>query len=389
MTLGIGPDDLASCVGCGLCLPHCPTWRVTGEEARSPRGRIATMRLVESGAAGLDVDAVESFESCLQCRGCEPACPSGVPFGSMIHATRVTLAATRGHSVPWWQRWALRALEHPRLVRAGVTLAAWGGRAHIVPGRFGTRAWPTGRAPLELPEAVAGPRVWLVRGCVMDAVQREVHQATIDVLAGSGFDVAVVGSGDGCCGALAAHAGLDDLATAQRDRMAARFPGDDLVVVDSAGCGAHLKEQPGELAGRVVDASELLARNPGRLPPPSVGWVRPTVAVSDPCHLRHVQRCHQATRDVLSRYADLVELDDDGLCCGAGGGFALARPDDAAGIRERKLAAIRRAGASKVTASNPGCALHLGAAGVSVSHPMEIIAAAMRCDEQGGTPNGR
>jgi glycolate oxidase iron-sulfur subunit len=130
----------------------------------------------------------------------------------------------------------------------------------------------------------------------------------------------------------------------------------------------------------VRDIHEWLAERMDRLPPSRAP--RPRVAVQDPCHLRHVQRAHLPVRTVLGRYADIVELDDDGLCCGAGGAYSLMQPELAGAVRDRKVAAIARSGAPIVASANPGCALHLAAAGLDVRHPMEIVAAAL-------APSGR
>jgi len=337
------------------------------------------MRLVQAGTY-FDEAAIESFESCVQCRGCEPACPSGVPFGSMMHQVRVVLDASGARRVPWWQRLGFRLLGHPRLLGMAVTAAAIGGRLRAVPARFGTRRWPIRPAPLRVdrPVGSSAETVVVFRGCVMDVTQRSVHQDTIEVLEACGFAVVVASSSEGCCGALAAHSGLDTIAAEQLAAVSGRIAEGHRIVVNSAGCGAHLKEHGGPLASRIVEVSELLAEDPDRLAPAGAGWVRPVVAVSDPCHLRHVQQCHTATRVALSPYADLVELDDDGVCCGAGGAFSMLRPDDAAAIRARKLEAIGRAGAEVVASANPGCVMHLSAGGARVSHPIEIMAEAIR-----------
>jgi glycolate oxidase iron-sulfur subunit len=160
------------------------------------------------------------------------------------------------------------------------------------------------------------------------------------------------------------------------------MPGDAPIVVDSAGCGAALKDY-GHLLGtpdatsfssRVVDACEFVARHAARLGPTRhLG----TVAVQDPCHLRHVQRVHRDVRTVLAGCADLVELDDDGLCCGAGGAYAALEPGLATAMRTRKLAAIDRTGAPVVASANPGCLLHLRGHGVVVRHPMDLLADAL------------
>jgi glycolate oxidase iron-sulfur subunit len=275
---------------------------------------------------------------------------------------------------------------------AGATVAALGQRLRLVPARVPLPPLALRSRPLEVrePHGARGS-VWLLRGCVMDVVQREVHQAACDLLALAGYRVRLADPHEGCCGALSHHAGLDDLAHAQASKVMASMPGDDLVVVDAAGCGAQLRELGDQLgtsaarafSDRVVDVCELLARVVDELPPPR----RPAgpVAVQDPCHLRHVQRVHGSVRTLLGPHAEVRELDDDGLCCGAGGAFAMLRPDDAAAIRDRKLAAIARSGAPLVASANPGCDLHLSAAGVEVRHPVVIVADAIR----GGATRGR
>lgn len=163
----------------------------------------------------------------------------------------------------------------------------------------------------------------------------------------------------------------------------AALPGEAPVLVDSAGCGAALKDygrlvgtpQAAAFSARVHDIQEWLAGHLDRLPAPPAGpRPRRRVAVQDPCHLRHVQRVHAATRAVLAPYVgELVELDDDGLCCGAGGAYSAVQPDLAGRIRERKVAAIERAAPDVVASANPGCSMHLAAAGVATAHPMTLV----------------
>src|SRR4051794_39505123 len=140
MTLGLDDDQLVACVACGLCLPHCPTYRVTGLEIASPRGRIAAMRAVESGTAPIDDEFTTAMDECVQCRGCEAACPSGVPFGALMRDTRAALAerpaTRRGRARTAALRLAMRALDHPKALRTlGWPLLA-AQRAHLVPHRF-------------------------------------------------------------------------------------------------------------------------------------------------------------------------------------------------------------------------------------------------------------
>ncbi len=384
MDLKLDDDELNMCVQCGLCLPHCPTFRVTGEEAKSPRGRIHLMREVQLHGAPVTPEVLNSFETCVQCRGCEPACPSGVPYGHLMERTREALADD-GLMTPLWQRLAMKPLGNPQMLAAGSKVVAAAQRLHLVPKRLGISAHVPFR---QTPLTTSGADVIMFTGCVMDAWQRNVHQAGQGVLEAAGFGVTPSGNMAPCCGALHAHAGLANdtrsFATTMMQAFSSGALADAAIVVDSAGCGAQMKDY-GHLLGtpearafsaRVFDICEFLAQDLSRLPE---GTPLPqTVAVQDPCHIRHVQKVHQATRDVLGKYVpNLVELDDDGLCCGAGGAYSVMQPELAGQIRDRKVAAINAKKPDLVASANPGCSMHLGAAGVPTIHPMELVARAL------------
>jgi len=398
MDLKIDMEELTACVQCGLCLPHCPTYRVTGDETLSPRGRIRLMREVHHEGAPVTAEVVEAFDTCVQCRGCEPACPSGVPYGHLIESTREQLAEAALIDTRR-QRFAFAALGRPRLLRFGSTLLAVAARLRLVPRRFGVpRDLPLRRRPHQ----VSGDDVLLFTGCVMDAWQRDVHQAAQRVIEAAGFGVTPTADLAPCCGALHTHAGLGDEARsrAEATMRALTRTGDDAdvatqdgesrddevaadtrpILVDSAGCGAAMKEY-GRLLGtpeaesfsaRVFDIQEWLVDHLDRLP--SVEPLASFVAVQDPCHLRHVQRVHDATRAVLRPFVSkVIELDDDGLCCGAGGAYSILQPELAGDIRDRKVKEIERVSPDVVASANPGCSMHLAGAGVETVHPMQII----------------
>jgi glycolate oxidase iron-sulfur subunit len=387
LDLRLDENELSACVGCGLCLPHCPTFRATGEEALSPRGRIDAMRGVQWRGQTPDGEFVRFMETCVQCRGCEPACPSGVPFGHLMEGTRHALADEH-RTAPRWLRAGFAVLARHRTLLAGSTLLAAAQRLRLVPARAGLA-----RLPLRRGRAVraTGTDVWLFTGCVMDAWMRATHRATAALITASGATFALPDHGGACCGALHAHAGLHDRAAGLAQRVIASMPGDAPILVNSAGCGAAMKEyghlvatpEAAVFADRVVDVHEWLAGRLDRLPPPRRG--RTKVIVQDPCHLRHVQRAHLPVRAVLGYVADLVELDDDGLCCGAGGAYSALQPALASDIRDRKMASIRaaveRSGATVVASANPGCAMHLAGtladAGLAVRHPVDIVAEAL------------
>ena len=372
--LGLG-ESLERCVQCGLCLPHCPTFRVTGDESRSPRGRIALMRAVQGGAP-VTAEVEEAWATCVQCRGCETACPSQVPFGHLMEATREAVPTV----TPRWMGLALAPLSHPRLLRAATAAGALAQRAGLSPRRLGLPRLPLRQPPLR----ESGRDVWLFTGCVMDAWQRDVHLDVQRVLEAAGLGVRPSGDLAPCCGALHVHAGLGSAARRAAQRVVEALEGDAPVLVDSAGCGAAMKDY-GRLLGtaeaaafsaRVSDVHEWLAARLGLLP--EVDPLPLRVAVQDPCHLRHVQRAHGAVRQVLAPFvAGIVELDDEGMCCGAGGAYSALQPALAGAIRARKLAAIARAGADVVVSANPGCSMHLAAGGAEVAHPLTLVSRAL------------
>jgi glycolate oxidase iron-sulfur subunit len=402
-TAGSGPlhldaDELNACVACGLCLPHCPTYRVTGLEIASPRGRIAAMRMVELDGAPIDDAFVTAMNECVQCRGCEAACPSSVQFGHLMEHTRAALndrvpRASFPKRAVEWIGYAVVLPVHALLL--AVTWVAWlAQRLHLIPRRLAlprlsARSLAT---PVDAPRG-GDPDAWVFTGCVMDAWLRDTHRSTVRVLRAAGACVARPGRGGDCCGALHTHAGRSREARRLARRVMRSMPGDAPIVVNSAGCGAAMKDY-GRLLGtadaeafsaRVRDFSEWVAQHDVPLRPTGA-----TLVVQDPCHLRHVQRAHGAVRTVLAPAYALVDTDDDGLCCGAGGAYALVQPELAGAIRARKVAALRRAAPDPVVVSaNPGCIVHLGQAGVDVRHPADLLAAALTEEPRRSTRRSR
>ncbi len=310
--------ELDACVTCGLCLPHCPTFRLTGDEAASPRGRLAAMAAIADGVAEVDETFESILDACLQCRACETACPSLVPFGRAMEGARIEITAQRPTLARRLRHIAVgRLLASRWLVRLGTTMLAvlqrlgihrlgWG----LLQPLAGMRRLPLPtqtainirRTPVTPPQA----RVAVLAGCVMDPWFQGVHQATIGLLVSAGYAVEVPNR-QTCCGALAAHDGAGrDAKRLARSNVAA-FVGFDLVVADAAGCSAHLKEYGNwaeggaGLASRVRDVTEVVAAElaAGRLPVLQPG--KGAVAVQDPCHLRHAQRIVEQPRAISDR----------------------------------------------------------------------------------------
>jgi len=390
--LDLDEDELVACVACGLCLPHCPTYRVTGFETASPRGRIAAMQAVDLQGAPLDATFERYMEECVQCRACEAVCPSSVPFGHLMEGAREALQEQRRTARPASRRfaeWLGYRLVLPRhwLLVALSWMLAVAQRLHLVPKRFSMPPISMRELvrPLRVPAAAEDADAYLFPGCVMDAWQRGTHRAALRVMQASGARSALPRRGADCCGALHTHAGRTEEARRLARRVAASMPGDAPVVVDSAGCGAAMKDygrllgtpEGSAFAARVQDFSEWLAAR-GQVPVRRTGQL---VVVQDPCHLRHVQKAASAVRAVLAPAYETVDTDDDGLCCGAGGAYNALQPELSGDIRDRKVAAIERAAGGHwdaiVASANPGCAMHLGAAGLDVRHPADLLAEAL------------
>jgi glycolate dehydrogenase iron-sulfur subunit len=403
-------DGLRACVHCGICLPQCPTYRVLGEEMDSPRGRIYLMRAAAEGRAELTPGLARHLDLCLGCRACETACPSGVPFGQLLEATRSQLARKQVRAPETDHAtldWALRVFPHPE--RLGPLL--WPLRVYQASGlqalvrvsgmlapfrklRALEALLPTVPAAARLPEVIPARgtrrgRAGLLTGCVQRLLFPRVNQATARLLSAAGWEV-FVPRGQGCCGALHLHAGrLDEFRVMARDMVRAFGQEVDVVVTNAAGCGSALKEYghwlPGEeserFAGLVRDISEVLidADLPYR-------ELRETVTYHDACHLAHGQKVRTQPRELLRRIPglSLVELKDSDLCCGSAGVYNLLEPEMASELGRRKIERIRETGARIVAAGNPGCVMQIvqqareAGLRLEVLHPVELLARALR-----------
>jgi len=409
--------QLLQCVHCGLCLPSCPTYAELGQEPDSPRGRIYLIKALADGRVELSDSAAEHLSLCLGCRACESACPSGVSYGHLIEAARAELEARRPGSPvrrlvrraafdgllprPALLRLVARALRFyqrsglQRLVRASgllrvfpATLAASEALLPPLP--------PAGRGGA-LPEIIPARgaprgRVGLLHGCVQDAVFRPHNEATIRCLARQGVEVRIPRA-QGCCGALHAHAGEPERARALARATIAAFEAGELeaVVVNAAGCGAHMKAyghllrgdpawagRAAAFAGTVVDVTEFLARRPLAVP---LGPLPLRATYHDPCHLAHGQQVRSAPRALLRAVPglELVELGEAEMCCGSAGIYNLTEPVMAQRLLDRKMAHVEATGAATVVTANPGCILQLAAGlrargrNVEVLHVVEVL----------------
>ena len=393
-----------ACVHCGFCLQACPTYLTLEDENDSPRGRIVLMRALLEGTLAPENESVHRhIAQCLGCRACETACPSGVPYGHLLEATRATLAERR--PIPFVARVILTVFERPSVL----AMAMWGGRvlrrigiANMLaklPGRPGfamamLASTRRERSPRRERPASGGARgrVALLTGCVMEGLFAETNRATERVLSVNDYAIGEA-RGQGCCGALHAHAGDADAARrlAKVNIESFERSGVDYICVNAAGCGAMMKEyghlladdpawrdRAANVSSRVRDVSELLAAHGG---PKRGSVVGVRVAYDAPCHLVHAQRIAAAPLDVLRAIPglELVPLNESEVCCGSAGIYNLVEPETSDVVLARKLENIAAAAPELVVTGNPGCLMQIGAGLLRAGsasravHPVELL----------------
>lgn len=413
-------EDFARCVHCGLCLNHCPTYRLWHLEADSPRGRIQQMIRVELEGEAVSSNFVQHIDKCLDCRACETACPSGVEYGKLVEHARARIE--RDYRRPFFSR-VTRDFVFNKLLPfpKRIALAARMLRCYQ---RSGMQALARGSGVLQLLGLAAkesllpaindhffyeqigktfparGPqraRAAFFAGCVANVTFSKLNEATIRVLTANGCEV-VVPAGQNCCGALAAHAGVREAARRlARENFAAFRPQDfDAIISNAAGCGSTLKEsehlftpQEKEFAAaqtfqaKVRDVTEFLAQ---------LGLVAPLSKISnrvtyqDSCHLLHGQKVQAAPRELLRAIPgiEFVELPYSDICCGSAGSYNVSQTDASMELLAEKMEWVRSTRAEIIATANPGCLLQLRAGvarsggGQEVLHVVELLDRAMK-----------
>ena len=408
--LMLQPDmarQLQTCIHCGLCLSSCPTYMVTAREADSPRGRLVLMNSVDRQPWPDLSGHFVHIDRCLGCLACQTACPSGVPYGDLLEEVRkfqrreVTPLKRASSAVLKWstvpalrQRLTsfLRWIQTLRLDRLAI-------RLRLLPRPIRLQLAGLPKLPAKSfsaeqeqqfqpchPDGVRRQTVALLAGCVMDSWFADVHAATVRVLRWNGYGV-VVPAEQQCCGALHAHAGIDISGDDQvGDMTSFSHLGAEAVIVNAAGCGAHLKHAPkAEGMPPIYDVAEWLVRG---------GLVEPAQKISDtvtydaPCHLYHGQNVVHEPEELLRVSCEqLVPLPESDVCCGSAGLYSLSEPDLSWQILRRKLDLLKKVDAKVVATANPGCQMQLQGGLIldgqrrQVRHTIEILDQAYSQDE--------
>ena len=407
---GADESDLYKCVHCGFCLQVCPTYLETGLETESPRGRIALMKGVNEGRIEMTDSVMRHWDLCIQCRACEVACPSGVPYGKLIETTMAEVAERRkqnsvkglvGNAALKWilpeqgrlskvvgaarlyQNSGLQNLVRRSglLKRISPDLAEMESSMPKIPST-------TFRASGQVIPATGGEktrRVALLSGCVMPLVNGPQMNAVVRVLTRNGVEV-VVPKNQGCCGAINSHVG--DLSTARElaRRNIDGFLAEDVdaIVVASAGCGSRMKEyhdllkddteyaeKAAQLSDMVEDIHEFLVDIPFEVPTASLDY---RVTYQDSCHLANAQRVTASPRQILKSIPgiEFVELPNASICCGGGGTYTITEREFSLKILKTKMDAVAETGADIIATANPGCLMQLQMGAGRHKMPIEV-----------------
>jgi len=388
---------ISSCVHCGFCLPVCPTYKLLAEEMDSPRGRILLMKSVLEGELELG-EALPYLDRCLGCLACVSACPSGVQYANLIEPFKVySSSQVKPPVMKQVQGFLIKKLiPYPTTMRPVMRM----GKIlkpveNVFPGELKSMLdMIPDHTPAEhtLPEFVPAQgkiraRVALLTGCVQQVVSPEINTATLRVLAYNGIEV-IIPRDQSCCGGILMHTGDYDAAREMALRNLAVFKGVDAVISNAAGCGSAMKRygllfkgtqveaEAVDFGMRVKDVSEFLGEI-GILPPPPLDLPL-YAAYQDACHLLHAQKIKDIPRRLLASIPNLslVDIEDEGTCCGSAGTYNLEQPGIAGQLGRMKADKILASGADMVVTGNIGCMVQVRkylSGTIPVYHIMEIL----------------
>lgn len=412
-----------ACTHCGLCLPTCPTYRELGLETDSPRGRLYLMGVAfrNSDPMPLNDSWAKYIYRCLDCRACETACPSGVHFGEVIEEARAIyeMNSDRSSKQRFWRHLAFKGLLPNKDLLDLIFEVMWlyqrlGIRWLVrrlgilkLMGKLGEMESMLPKIPdpslkytmqdFTPAKGKAKYRVGFVSGCIMNQVFTETNLATIRVLSENGCDV-IAPHQQTCCGALHVHNGVRDVALelARKNIDVFEVEEVDAIIINSAGCGATLKEYEALMAhdsayaekakkfsSKMRDISEFLAEIEMTQPE---GKIERRVTYDEPCHLVHGQKIQFQPRTILQSIPglELIELPESEWCCGSAGIYNITQPEMSREILERKMEHIAETDAEIIATGNPGCILQIQLGvqkhglPIKVMHPVDLLDCAYR-----------
>ena len=426
-------DNILKCVHCGLCLDSCPTYRELADEKDSPRGRLYLMRGLWEGELELKPQVIDPLNRCIDCRACESACPSGVPFGELLEKTRGIILENKSQSIKEKisRMFILKGLFRSTglMISASLFLKLYiaSGLPKLITKTFIGRLFPESfvfkqhllpnfsgesfkrkhadkiLSPLQDKESKKTYtqiqqkilRVGMFTGCIMDVSEKAIHDSTLNLLRSIGCEVVVPGN-QVCCGALHVHSG--DRKTAQEfavKNLSAFEPRNlDAIITNAAGCGAQLMEYHhlfseetsnaqmnwSSFENKIIDVLEFLSRYSELLKKLPFMDDDDTVLYDAPCHLIHAQKVDENPRKLLSSLpgVTLEPLTESNWCCGSGGIYNLVQPDLSKAVLERKIESVRQTlrsfpEAKTIVTGNPGCLYQIRAGLRSSDIDLEIL----------------
>jgi len=409
-------EQLVNCMHCGMCLPTCPTYDMTGMEIHSPRGRIRMIKAVADGELDLTDNFKDSIDFCLDCQACVTACPAGVEYGQLVEAAQLHIEAHNRNTgkdskiknfTLYWLFSNLKRLQVigrliylyqrtgiERLIQKTGVLKFISAKLHDL--TFMAPEMPAKKKYLynntDLKTNRTNIKVGVLAGCVQDVFFRDVNQDTLDVLNINGYEIFMPETNI-CCGSVHGHNGELEMARQLARQLITTYEQAkvDYIVLNSAGCGAYMKEYEKLLADdslyaerakifsqKIKDITELLDEHEWRIPEVSN---KLSVTYHEPCHLVHTQKISQQPRNLIQKIPGIEyhELNESTWCCGSAGIYNITRYDDSMKILERKMMNIQATGVSHVVTGNPGCMIQLifGTkkynVDVKIIHPVSLL----------------
>lgn len=400
--LHIEEELILDCMRCGFCLPSCPTYIHLGnDESLSPRGRIAIMRGIRDGFVEFDQSIEQSFDTCLGCRACEPACPAGVKYGTLIEQTReaiqhgkksnLIVRATKevvfNHLFTKQSNMKMAVNLVNVYQKSGVQkISRKIGFMNLFPKQLQKMELSLPNPPKKIAkihEKVTNPlklkplKVAFFTGCLMDTLYKEINDKTVALLEMLGVEVTIP-KNQSCCGALHGHSGemkkghnnlIQNVQTFESDEF-------DYIVNNAGGCGAflkeyelHLKNEPRyfekakRFSEKTIDISSLLVQAGlldylNKLPKKQEEVI---VTYQDSCHLRNVNKVFIEPREILKAMPNskYLELPNASSCCGSAGIYNILQPDISNKILHSKMEDVQKISPSIIVTSNPGCLIQM------------------------------